>query len=65
MKRVNINAYQTALVFKNGVYQRMLTVGKYWLGFGERAKVYDLAAPFVPDIELRLSCRKKTPFCTN
>jgi len=54
MKRVNINAYQAGLVFKNGVYQRMLTAGKYWLGFGEQAKVYDLNAPFTPDVELNV-----------
>jgi hypothetical protein len=45
MKRVTINAYQTGLVFKNGVYQRILTDGKYWLGFGEVVEVYDLSAP--------------------
>jgi len=54
MKRVNINAYQTALVFKNGVYQRMLTAGKYWLAFGERAEIYDLKAPFTPAVELNI-----------
>lgn len=54
MKRVTINAYQTGLVFKNGVYQRLLTEGKYWLGFGEKAEVYDRTQPFTPGIELNL-----------
>ena len=30
MKKVKVNAYQVGLVFKNGVYQRMLKEGKYW-----------------------------------
>ena len=34
MKRVKINAYQKGLVFKNGVYQRLLIEGNYWLGMG-------------------------------
>jgi hypothetical protein len=31
MKHVKVNAYQIALVFKRGVYQRMLKEGNYWL----------------------------------
>ena len=54
MKRVKINAYQKALVFKNGVYQRLLTEGKYWVGMGENVMIYDLANPFVAPIELNL-----------
>lgn len=54
MKRLIINDYQRALVFRNGVYQRILTSGKYWLGFGEQAKVYDLNVPFTPDVELNV-----------
>jgi hypothetical protein len=53
MKRININAYQVALVFKNGVYQRMLKEGKYWL-WNETAYVYDLNKPFNPFIELNI-----------
>jgi len=28
MKRIIVNAYQVGLVFKNGVYQRMLNEGE-------------------------------------
>jgi hypothetical protein len=54
MKRVMINAYQMGLVFKKGVYQRMLTEGTYWLGFAETAEIFEKAKPFNPTIELNL-----------
>jgi hypothetical protein len=54
MKQVRINAYQIALVFKRGVYQKMLSEGKYWLGFGESAIVYDISKPFYAPIELNI-----------
>ena len=54
MKKVIINAYQTGLVFKNGVYLRILTEGKFWLRFGEEVKIYNLDLPFTPDIELNI-----------
>jgi hypothetical protein len=54
MKNVKINAYQIGLVFKNGVYQRILKEGNYWLWFSENAVVYDLAKPFYATIELNI-----------
>lgn len=54
MKKVTINAYQAALVFKNGVYKRMLKEGSYWLWFGETAIVYELAKPFNAPVELNI-----------
>jgi SPFH domain / Band 7 family len=54
MKLVKINAYQVALVFKDGVYKKMLKEGKHWLWFGERAIVYDLNKSFVPFVELNI-----------
>ncbi|MGN7787645.1 slipin family protein [Niabella sp. 22666] len=53
MKRVKINAYQTALVFKNGVYQRALTEGSYWL-WNETATIYNRQGAFTPPIALNL-----------
>ena len=53
MKRVNINAYQVGLVFKNGVYQRMLKEGKYWL-WNRHVLVFDLTKPFHAPIELNV-----------
>jgi hypothetical protein len=54
MKQIKINAYQIALVFKNGVYKKMLKEGKYWLWFGEDVVVYELNKPFTPFVELNI-----------
>ncbi|MES2775342.1 MAG: slipin family protein [Bacteroidota bacterium] len=53
MKKIYINAYQVALVFKKGVYQRMLTEGKYWL-WSETAMVFEKTKPFYAPIELNI-----------
>ena len=49
-----INAYQVALVFKDGVYKKMLQEGNYWLWFGEDAIVYDVTKQFIAPIELNI-----------
>lgn len=54
MKRIKVNAYQVALVFKDGVYKKMLQEGKYWLGFGETAIMYELNRQFIPFVELNI-----------
>jgi hypothetical protein len=54
MKRMKVNAYQIALVFKDGVYKKVLKEGKYWLWFGETAVVYELNKPFTPFVELNI-----------
>ncbi len=43
MKRVRINKGKVGLVFKNGDYKRVLTAGKFWLGFYERVIKYSLS----------------------
>jgi regulator of protease activity HflC (stomatin/prohibitin superfamily) len=53
MKKVTINEYQIGLVFKKGVYQRMITAGKYWM-WTEDVKIYDINKPFVAPIELNI-----------
>ena len=53
MKRININAYQVGLVFKNGVYQRMLKEGAYWI-WNEQVFAYDLTKAFNAPIELNI-----------
>ena len=53
MKRVKVNAYQVALVFKNGVYQQMLKEGNYWL-WNKEVYVYDLTKRFMAPIELNI-----------
>lgn len=54
MKHVKINAYQIGLVFKAGVYQRLLKEGTYWFWRGETVMVYNLTSPFVAPIELNI-----------
>jgi hypothetical protein len=54
MKRVKANAYQIGLVFKDGVYQRMLKEGNYWFWGGETIQLYDLTKPFTAPIELNI-----------
>lgn len=45
MKKVKVNAYQAALVYKDGVYERMLQTGTYWIWKGQ-VTVYDKILPF-------------------
>jgi hypothetical protein len=54
MKRVKVNAYQVGLVFKNGVYQRLLKEGNYWFWENVQVYIYDLTKPFVAPIELNI-----------
>jgi len=54
MKKVKVNAYQVGLVFKQGVYQRMLTEGSYWFWFGKTVILYDLTKPFNAPVELNI-----------
>lgn len=53
MKQVKVNAYQVGLVFKNGVYQRMLKEGKFWL-WNEEVKLYNITQAFVAPVELNI-----------
>ncbi|MET0466176.1 MAG: slipin family protein [Chitinophagaceae bacterium] len=59
MKRVKVNAYQVGLVFKDGVYQRMLLTGKYWFWKNEVIITYDIAKQFLPPIELDILLQDK------
>ena len=54
MKRVKVNAYRLGLVFKNGVYQRLLKEGTYWFWRGENVMLYNLTQPFAAPIELNI-----------
>lgn len=53
MKNVKVNAYQAALLFKRGVYQRMLKEGNYWL-WNEQVYIYDMAKPFIAPVDLNI-----------
>jgi regulator of protease activity HflC (stomatin/prohibitin superfamily) len=60
MKRVRINAGKVGLVFKGGDYKRVITQGKYWLGFNQRVLVYNLSQAFATPIALELLLQDKT-----
>jgi len=59
MQRVIVNAWQVALVFKRGVYQRMLKEGKYWFWGNEQVMVYDLTRQFQAPAELNILLQDK------
>lgn len=54
MKKININAYQVALVFKNGEYKKMLAEGTYWFWGNEKIIIYEKVNAFVAPIELNI-----------
>ncbi len=54
MKRVKVNAYQKALVFKNNAYVRLLNEGAYWFWGNEQVMIYDMTQPFKAPVELNI-----------
>lgn len=54
MKKVKVNAYQIGLVFKDGVYLRLLIAGNYWFWKNEQVYLYDITKPFIAPIELNI-----------
>ncbi len=53
MKKVKVNAWQKGLVFKNGVYQRMIGEGIYWF-WSETVRLYDVTVQFYAPVELNI-----------
>ncbi len=60
MKQVRINAGKVGLVFKKGDYQKVLTKGKYLLGFWQKVYKYDLSKAFQTPIALELLVKDKS-----
>ncbi len=54
MQRITVNAYQVVLVFKMGALVRILTQGKYWIGWNETYRRFDMTRPFPGGSELDL-----------
>lgn len=54
MKKVKVNAYQVGLVFKDGVYKKMLGEGVYWFWGNEVVRKFNIEAPFVIDVDLNI-----------
>lgn len=53
MKRVIINAYQVGMVLKNGVFEKMLQEGKYWI-WDRDVRVFNKANSFIAPIDLNI-----------
>lgn len=60
MTRIKVNAYQVGLVFKNGVYQRVLREGRYWFWKNENVELFDITKPFVAPVELNILLQDET-----
>jgi len=60
MKRIRINAGKVGLVFKKGDYQKVITKGKHWIGFGLNVLVFDLTSAFNAPIALEILLQDKT-----
>ena len=54
MRRINVNAYEKALIFKNGKLVNVLSEGKHWIGFNQKVRMYDVTELFYHEIELDL-----------
>jgi regulator of protease activity HflC (stomatin/prohibitin superfamily) len=54
MKRITINTWQIGLIFKKGVYQRMLKEGKYWIAISQKVEIFDVTQPFIAPVELNI-----------
>ncbi len=54
MKHVKVNAYQVALVFKNGVYKKMLREGNYWFWKNENVVLYEMSKQWLVPLELNI-----------
>jgi regulator of protease activity HflC (stomatin/prohibitin superfamily) len=57
MKRIRINEGTVGLVYRKAAYRRVLTQGTYWLTPREWVRIYNMARPFVTEVELNLLLR--------
>ncbi|MDF2379940.1 slipin family protein [Nostoc ellipsosporum NOK] len=59
MKRITVNKWQRAFVFRDGEFQRMLGPGKYWLGWKDRATIVDITEDFKPVTSLQILLQER------
>lgn len=52
IKRLQVDAYKAALVFKDGMLESILKTGKHWIGYGREVLTYDMTKPFLPTVDL-------------
>ncbi len=57
LKRVKIEDYKIGLVYKNGLLNKVIETGQYWVLENREVKIYDLTKPFIsvidPDILMK------------
>lgn len=46
MKRISIKTGKIGMVYRNDEFQRVITLGKHWLGFSETVVVYNLSTVY-------------------
>src|SRR4051812_31510375 len=54
MRKVKVNAYQRGMLFKNGVYQRLLKEGAYWFWGNEMVLMFDRTNVLNAPIDLNI-----------
>lgn len=52
MQLITVNAYEVALVFKQGALEQVLRKGKYLIGWGRKVERYNMMLAFQPQLEL-------------
>ncbi|MDF1694891.1 MAG: slipin family protein [Saprospiraceae bacterium] len=50
--QIQVNAYEVALVFKNGALESVFEAGKHWIGFAREVLYYKMTEQFTPTIDL-------------
>src|SRR4051812_22735141 len=59
MKRVKVNAWTKALVFKNNNYVKLLNEGKYWISPFNEVKEFAMDKPFIAPVNLNILLKDK------
>ena len=52
MRRITVDAYQVALIFRRGKLIEILSEGRYWIGFGKDVHKYNMNEPVHDRMEL-------------
>ena len=52
IKRLQVDAYKVALVYKDGALESVLTSGKHWIGYNRELRMYDITKPFSSIVDL-------------
>lgn len=59
MKRVKVNAWNIALVFRNNNLVAVLTEGSHWINPFSEVVIYDMSKPMVANTNLNILLKNK------